>query len=119
MTTHLEVDRTRAELLRAYPESRVKVSEDKREMVAEISDSFAVAVIERSLPHFHLKSREVYRVLRGTLYVACGGQGHVLQEKDTIVIEPGQIHFARAAREPVWIEVENVPPYSVDDHFIL
>jgi hypothetical protein len=51
--------------------------------------------------------------------VACGGRGHVLQKEDTIVIEPPQIHFARAAREPVWIEVESVPPYTADDHFIL
>ena len=119
MTTHLDIEKTRAELLGTHPGSRVKVAEDKREMVAEISDGFAVAVIERSLPHFHLKTREVYRVLRGTLYIACGGRGHVLQKKDTIVIEPGQIHFARAAGEPVWIEVESVPPYSADDHFIL
>lgn len=98
---------------------RRQVAEDKREMVAEISDGFTVAVIERSLPHFHLKTREVYRVLRGILYVACGGRGNVLQEKDTLVIEPPQIHFARAAGEPVWIEVKSVPPYSADDHFIL
>ena len=118
-TNDLDILKTGAELLKAYPGCRVKVAEDKREMVAEISDGFAVAVIERSLPHFHLRTREVYRVLRGILYVACGGRGHVLQKEDTIVIEPPQIHFARAAGEPVWIEVESVPPYTADDHFIL
>jgi mannose-6-phosphate isomerase-like protein (cupin superfamily) len=94
----------------------VKIAEDKREMVAEISDGFAVAVIERSQPHFHLKMQEIYRVLRGTLYVACKGQGHVLRKGDSITIEPGEIHSARAADEPVWIEVESSPPWSRDDH---
>lgn len=115
----MDVDKTRAELMKAYPGCRVKVAPDQQEMVAEISDCFAVAVIERSLPHFHRQTREVYRVLRGTLCVACGGQGHVLQQGETIAIEPGQVHSARAAGEPVWIEVESVPPWSAGDHFIL
>jgi mannose-6-phosphate isomerase-like protein (cupin superfamily) len=117
--TDMDIERIRVELMNSYPESRVKVAEDKREMVAEISDGFAVAVIERSQPHFHLNMQEVYRVLRGTLYVACGGRGHVLRKGETITIWPGQIHFARAAGEPVWIEVESVPPWSPDDHFVL
>jgi mannose-6-phosphate isomerase-like protein (cupin superfamily) len=117
--TDIDIENTRAELMNAYPRCSVKVAQDKREMVAEISDGFAVAVIERSLPHFHLNMREIYRVLRGTLYVACGGEGHVLREGETITIEPRQIHFARAAGEPVWIEVKSAPPWSMDDHFIL
>ena len=117
--TDIEIERIRVELVDAYPGCSVKVAEDRREMVAEVSGGFAVAVIERSLPHFHLKMREVYRVLRGTLYIACAGQGRVLHEGETITIKPGQIHFARAASEPAWIEVESVPPWSAEDHFIL
>ena len=97
----------------------MKVADDQREMVAEISDDFAVAVIERSQPHFHLKRTEVYRVLRGTLYVACGGRGHILREGQAITIEPGQIHYARCAGEPAWIEVQSSPPWSADEHFVL
>lgn len=117
--TDIDIEKIRVELMNSYPGSRVKIAEDKREMVAEVSDGFAVAVIEKSLPHFHLNMREVYRVLRGTLYVACGGQGHVLGEGETIAIEPGQVHFARAAGDPAWIEVESVPPWSQEDHFIM
>jgi mannose-6-phosphate isomerase-like protein (cupin superfamily) len=114
-----EIERITAELLNLYHGCRVKIAEDKAELVAEISDGFAVAVIERSLPHFHLKMTEVYRVLRGSLCVACGGKGHLLREHETITIEPGQIHSARGVGEPAWIEVESVPPWSPDDHFIL
>jgi hypothetical protein len=56
--TVVDIEKTRAELMNSYPGYRAKVAEDKREMVAEISDGFAVAVIERSLPHFHLNMRE-------------------------------------------------------------
>jgi mannose-6-phosphate isomerase-like protein (cupin superfamily) len=117
--TEIEIEKTRGELMSAYPESRVVVADDKREMVAEISEGLAVAVIDQSVPHFHLNTREIYRVLRGTLYVACGGQGNVLGEGETLTIEPGQIHFARAAGEPAWIEAKSVPPWSADDHFVL
>jgi mannose-6-phosphate isomerase-like protein (cupin superfamily) len=117
--TDIDIERIQTELAALYPGSRVKIAEDKREMVAEISDGFAVAVIERSLPHFHVKMTEVYRVLRGTLYVACGGKGHVLRKDESMTIAPGQVHSARSAGEPVWIEVESVPAWSPDDHFIL
>lgn len=105
--------------MKSYPGCRVKISDDSREMVAEISDGFAVAVIDRSLPHFHLRMRETYRVLKGTLYVGYAGMGYVLNQDETITIEPGRIHYARAADEPAWIEVNSVPPWSPGDHFIL
>ena len=103
--------------MKSYPGSRVKISEDRREMVAEITDDFAVAVIDRSQAHFHLRTRETYRVLRGTLYVACAGVGYVLNEQETFTIEPGNIHYARAADTPVWIEVKSTPAWSPEDHF--
>jgi len=114
-----QIDGIQAELVRTYPSCRVKVNDDKQEIVAEIRDGFAVAVIERSQPHFHGTMREIYRVLRGALYVACGGQGHVLREGESLTIEPGLIHYARAAGEPAWIEVESEPPWSPEDHHVL
>jgi len=88
-------------------------------MVAEITPQRAVAIVERSLQHFHHRTTEIYRVLRGTLYVACGGQGYVLGPGETITIRPGQIHFARGSDEPAWIEVLSEPPWTPDDHLIL
>jgi mannose-6-phosphate isomerase-like protein (cupin superfamily) len=114
-----DVERIRSELTDSYPGTRVKIAEDRGEMVAEISDGFAVAVIDRSVPHFHLRMQELYRVLRGTLHVACGGQGYVLRAGESLVIPPGQVHFARAAGDPSWIEVVTDPPWSAEDHFIL
>src|ERR1700760_2855370 len=95
--TSIDSESIRKELMKAYPGCRIKIADDSREMVAEVSENFAVAVIDRSQPHFHLRMRETYRVLRGTLYVANAGKGHVLREGESMTIEPGGIHYARAA----------------------
>lgn len=113
------IEEMRVELMKAYAGCRVKVAEDRRELVAEVSDEFALAVIELSMAHFHLKTREIYRVLRGALCVAPAGEGHVLLKGETIAIEPGQIHYARAIGDPAWVEVETEPPWSATDHFII
>jgi mannose-6-phosphate isomerase-like protein (cupin superfamily) len=114
----INTESTRNELMNSYPGCQVKISDDKREMVAEITDDFAVAVIDRSQAYFHLRRRETYRVLRGTVYVAAG-VGCVLNEEDTLTIEPGNIHYARVAEKRVWIEVTSTPARSAKYHFVL
>ena len=114
-----QIARIRDELLREYPGAQIKVAPDRAEMVAEIEPKRAVAVIERSQPHFHRKMTEVYRVLRGTLYVACGGEGYVLGPGDSLKIAPGKVHYARGADGVAWLEVISDPPWSPDDHLVL
>ena len=117
--TDIEIENIRVELMNTYRGCSIKISEDRREMIAEVSNGYAVAFIERSVPHFHLKMSEIYRILRGTLYVSSGGKGYVLHKGDTMTIEPGLVHFARGDGGPAWIEVESMPPWSPDDHFVL
>src|SRR5437773_6534298 len=113
-----EIRKTRKKLLQDYPGAHIKVTKDRAEMVAEIDPKLAVAVIERSLPHFHRKTIETYRVLRGTLYVACGGHGHVLGPGESLIVESGNVHFARGASGPAWVEVLSEPAWTVEDHLI-
>lgn len=94
------IERYRTELAASYPGSLIKVAPDHREMVAELSDERAIAIIERSQPHFHAEITEIYRVLRGTLLVARAGMGIVLQVGDSITITPGQIHHALRQARP-------------------
>jgi mannose-6-phosphate isomerase-like protein (cupin superfamily) len=113
------VEHYRSKLLVAYPGSQIKVAPDQREMVAEITGGRAIAIIERSQPHFHREITETYRVLRGTLLVARAGEGFVLQVGDSITITPSQIHHAKAIGDPAWIEVLCDPAWRADDHFVL
>ncbi len=115
----IQIEKIREELMRTYPGCRVVVPEGKGEVIGEIAPGRAVAVIERSQSHFHTTMRERYRAIRGTLYVVCGGRGHVLREGKDMWIEAGDVHFARAAGEAAWIEVESEPPWSPDDHHVL
>ena len=109
----------RAELLRDHPRANVKIADHKAEMVAEIDGHRAIAVIERSEPHFHSKTTEIYKVFRGTLHVACGGRGYLLRPGDSLTIEPGSIHFARAAGAPAWVDVLSEPPWTAEDYLVL
>lgn len=114
-----KIAKIQAELVHTYPGCRVVVADDQQEMVAEIRAGFAVAVIERSKPHFHERMQEIYRVQRGVLYVACGGRAYVVRGGESIAIEPGLIHYATAVGEPAWLEVESEPPWSPEDNHVL
>jgi len=117
--TKRKISELRRALQRQYPGARIKVAADNAEIVAEINGKRAVAVIERSVPHFHSRTTEWYRCLKGVLYVACGGKGHVLCAGESLTIEPGTVHFARAAGEPAWIEVITEPAWTTEDNLVL
>src|SRR5262245_52222487 len=117
--TDQQIATYQAELLREHPTARIKVAADKAEMVAELDGHRAVAVIERSEPHFHAKTKEVYRVFRGTLHVACGGRGYLLRPGESLTIEPGNIHFARATGDPAWLEVFSQPAWTQEDYLVV
>ena len=117
--TDNEIEQIKAELLWEYPGAAIKVAPDRAEIVAEIEPKRAVAVIERSQPHSHREMTEVYRILRGTLYVACGGDGHVLGPGQSLTIEPGKVHYARGAGGVAWLEVLSEPAWTAADHHVL
>ncbi|WP_410268713.1 cupin domain-containing protein [Desulfosalsimonas sp.] len=85
----MKIERIQAELISAYPGCHVRITEDKQ---------------------------EIYHVLRGELYVDCGGRGCFVREGESLCIEPGLIHYARTVSEPAWVEVESAPPWLSEDH---
>ena len=113
------VEHYRSKLLLAYPGFQIKVAPDQREMLAEVTGESAIAIIERSEPHFHREITETYRVLRATLLVACTGEGFVLQVGDSITINSSQIHHAKALGDPAWIEVLCEPAWRAIRHIVL
>lgn len=88
-------------------------------MVAEISDGFAVAVSERSLPHFRLRTQEVYRVLRGHSLRGMRWPDMSFRKKTQSLLSPDRSTSLEQPENLSGLEVESVPPYSADDHFIL
>jgi mannose-6-phosphate isomerase-like protein (cupin superfamily) len=117
--TKAKIKKLRRELRHAYPGAHIVITPDGGELIAEIRPGFAVAVIERSRQHFHRKTAETYRGLKGVLHVVIGCKGHVLQAGESVAIEPGTVHFSQAPAEPAWIEVFSKPAWTGADHLIV
>jgi len=60
--------------------------------------STALAIVDKSAPHYHKKSTEVYEVIKGTLTVYKDGKDFNLKEKDKITIEPNVVHMQKAMK---------------------
>jgi mannose-6-phosphate isomerase-like protein (cupin superfamily) len=121
----VDVQRTLAELSAQRPGSLIKQNAPDRKNVTELvredptptsETSTAVAVIERSGRHRHVRMTEVYRVLRGELTLHVDGGTVVLRERDEFTIKPGVIHWGESdPRGPAWIEVVCTPAFSPED----
>lgn len=78
--------------------------------------SEAVAVIERSVPHFHKEMTEKYEVISGDLTVSIDGKLIHLKSGDSVIIEPYQVHFAFG--NEAWIKVTAHPGWTSKDHIL-
>jgi len=119
----MNVDKVIHELKVKYPGKNVfPNSIDKSgEVVCEIEPtsehpeySKAIAVIDKSLSHFHFQATETYKILKGSLTLHVNHEQHVLNEGDTFVIEPKKIHWAEG--KEVWVECYSEPGWNPDDH---
>lgn len=79
--------------------------------------SAAIAVIERSAPHVHHKTKETYKVLEGELIVHKDKEELHLMQGDSLSINPGEVHWAEG--DDVWIECYSQPGWTSDDHILI
>ena len=79
--------------------------------------STAIAVIDRSLPHYHNRSTETYEVIDGELVVTVDGKEYTLKKGETFVIKPKSIHSAKG-NETV-VKVISKPGWTFEDHIIV
>jgi hypothetical protein len=111
-------------LEKRYPGANIV--DNGQEMIAEVEPGLAIAVITRSIPHFHLKTTETYRIIEGALAVIVAGRVHLLEGPEgeagmamtALDIYPRVVHHAVSVTgiESV-VEVRSNPPWSPDDHF--
>ena len=114
-----------AELESLYPGRLIKrlPENDPLEVICEFDPtdshpdwSRAVAVIDRSAPHFHQRIVVLYHVVKGELLLHVDNDQHKLYEGQQFTITPGQIHWAEG--DGTWVEIYCTPGYSPDDHFL-
>lgn len=113
------------ELKKKYPGKKIiKNDEDiPTEILCEVDPStghpeysLAVAIIDKSTPHTHKKSKETYKVTNGKLVLYVDGKKHELSEGEELIIEPGQTHWAEG--NETWVECYSEPGWTFEDHIL-
>jgi len=122
----MDAQKVIAELEREYPGSNVKqLPEDcPKEIVCEFDPgtehpdwSLAIAVIDKSEPHFHNRTTEIYRIIKGELKLHVNGEEHVMYEGQEYTVIPGKTHWAEG--NETWVEVYCSPAYTHLDHHLV
>lgn len=114
------------ELKEKYPEANIVLNnkQNPTEIICEIDPtsqhpdySIAIAVINRSISHFHKITTEEYEVIKGKLTLTIDGKEHALNKGDKFVIKPNMIHSAEG--NETWVKVTSKPGWTIEDHFLL
>lgn len=108
-----------------YPNSCVFQNKDSNGVIVEVvvelendgNQSHAIAVIDRSLPHFHLVIEEKYKVIKGVLSLYVDERNIILHEGDEFKIEAGKKHYAIG--DSTWVDVVATPAWNPEDHITL
>lgn len=122
-------DRVIQQLSEKYPGKEIicMPDDDPKEIICELGPieggSRAIAVIDESVLHYHLRTTETYRVIQGELLVQTDSSDKVclvnlsdriLKEGETLTIHPGTLHKAKG--NETWIEVDAFPAWTPEDH---
>lgn len=79
--------------------------------------SVAISVIDKTAPHYHTKTTEIYEIVSGVLTLTVDGQKHEMKAGDALTIKPGQIHSALGNQ--TWIKCTARPAWTPEDHLMV
>lgn len=79
--------------------------------------SVAIAVIDKTTPHYHKKSAEIYAVLKGDLTLYKNGQPAVIHEGEISIIKPLEVHYAEG--DATVVSVYSEPGWNAEDQFTM
>lgn len=111
------------ELKKKYPGKRILLNNRTNctEILCETdpsslhpSHSEAVAIIDKTDKHMHTHSKETYSVIKGVLSLEVDGRKFVLNEGQSLDIEPGQVH--QGSGNETWVKVTSKPGWKKSDH---
>ena len=78
----------------------------------------ALEVIISSQAHQHLKTRQDYTIISGTLELHLEEKNIVLKAGEKYAIEPGEIHWAKS-KDECWVEIYSEPGWTKEDHIVI
>lgn len=114
------------ELEEKYPGKKIIKNNEVNptEIICEIEPSSehpeysrAIAVIDQSIPHYHIKSKEEYTILKGKLTLTVDGKEYHLSKGQKFIIHQIQQHSAKG--DSTWVECKSSPGWKPDDHILL
>jgi len=76
----------------------------------------AIVAIEKTTPHFHKRTAEIYYVLEGELELVIGGEKKRLKAEEFAVVPPETVHSATGNEALVLVYSE--PGWTVEDHLV-
>ncbi len=127
----MDSKKTVRSLLFKYPEKNIVQipPEDPTEIICEVEPtsehpdySMAIAVIEKSEPHYHKLSTETYTVLSGSLVLKLAHRDVVLRD---VVLHPGMDHTIppdtvhSAEADGAWVRVTSRPGWTSEDYILM
>jgi len=113
------------ELKKKHPKSNIVFNKNKDGVISEIiceiiqSPDFskAVAVINKSLLHYHKTLTETYLVTKGILNVEVENKEFTVKVGESVTFYPYQKH--RTSGNATWIEVYSQPGWRLQDHILV
>jgi len=114
----MDIARIIKELSQKYPGRKIikNNKENTTEIICEIEPGFAIAVIDKSEPHFHKKTTEVYEVIKGEISIYKDKRGYKLKKGRKLTIKPKEIHYAIG--NETWVKVYSEPAWTPKDHIL-
>ena len=114
------------ELKKKYPGKKIVLNNRQNctEILCEVEStsqhprqSVAVAIIDKTIAHYHDMSEETYKVIKGVLSLIVEGKKRVLNVGQSFVIKPGITH--EAVGNETWVEVTSKPGWKQKDHHMV
>ncbi len=115
-----------AKLEKQYPgKTIVKLPEkNPTEIICEVEPytshngwSLAIAYIDESVPHYHLKSVETYELLEGALTLYVENTPTILKKGQSFTVHPNKIHWTKG--NGAVVKVYSEPGWEPKDHILV
>ena len=122
----MNIEKVMKELKQKYPGKEIFQNDKIKptEIICEIEPttehpeySIAVAVIVRSILHYHKMTEEVYEIIKGELKLYVDGKLIILKTGEKYLIKPGMRHYALG--QETWVKTTARPGWIANDHHLV
>lgn len=124
----MNTKRVVAILRKKYPGKNIVLNKNKQGKITEIlceiepttehpEYSVAIAVVDKIQPHYHKATTEVYEVFKGKLKVFKDNNEFVLEAREKVTINPGEVHWAEG--DETWFKATSSPGWKLEDHLLV